>query len=78
MTDDKLKLNGDKIEIILLSSSFHRSEIFSDTQVSGVEICPASSSRNHGVIFDNHLTLDAHVRKVCSIAYFHLCHISSI
>ena len=79
MTVNKLKLNGDKTDIILLSSSFHRGEIFSDNiQVSGVEICPASAARNLGVIFDNHLTLDAHVRKVCSTAYFHLRNISSI
>ena len=73
MTVNKLKLNGEKTEITLFSSSFHRGEIFSDNiQVSGVGIFPASSARSLGVIFDNHLTLDAHVRKVCSTAYFHL------
>ena len=63
----------------MLSSTFHRGEIFADNiQVNGVGICPATSARNLGVIFDNHLTMDAHVRKVCCTAYFHLRKISSI
>ena len=71
MTVKKLKLNGDKTEIILLSSSFHRGEIFSDNiQVSGVGIFPDSFARNLGVIFDNHLTLDAHFKKIFSATYF--------
>ena len=79
MTVNKLKLNGDKTEIILLSSSFHRGETFSDNiQVGGVEIRPSSAARKLGVIFDNHLTLNAHFRKVCSTAYFHLRNISNI
>ena len=79
MKFNKLKLNGDKTEIVLLSSQFNRREVHIDNiQIGDVDIKPSSSARNLGVIFDSHLTMDIHVRKVCSTAYYHLRNISSI
>ena len=79
MKFNKLKLNGDTTEIVLLSSQFNRREVHIDNiQIGDVDIKPSSSARNLGVIFDSHLTMDIHVRKVCSTAYYHLRNISSI
>ena len=79
MKFNKLKLNGDKTEIVLLSSQFNRREVHIDNiQIGDVDITPSSSARNLGFIFDSHLTMDIHVRKVCSTAYHHLRNISSI
>jgi hypothetical protein len=79
MTKNKLKLNEDKTEIIILSSPFNRQEInVEHIQVGTAAISPALSVRNLGVIFDSHLTMGNHVRRVCSTAYYHLRNISSI
>ena len=79
MTKNKLKLNEDKTEIIILSSPFNRQEInVEHIQVGTAAISPALSVRNLGVIFDSHLTMGNHVRRICSTAYYHLRNISSI
>ena len=38
----------------------------------------SASARNLGAIFDQHLSMEAHVRNVCSSAFYHLHHISRI
>ena len=64
---NKLKLNEDKTEIIILSSPFNQQDInVEHIQVGTAAISPALSVRNLGVVSDSHLTMGNHVRKVCS------------
>ncbi|PFX25745.1 hypothetical protein AWC38_SpisGene9614 [Stylophora pistillata] len=42
------------------------------------KICPAESTTNLTVFFDQHLTMDEQVKKVCQASYYHLRNISKI
>ena len=80
MSDNKLKLNDDKTEALLVASQ--RSS-FSDPlpdsiKVENTTIKFSSSVRNLGVIFDSSLSMHNHVQNVCKLAYFELRRISSV
>ena len=74
---NKLKLNADKTELIVLSSK--RQDIsVDDILIGDALVHPSHSIRNLGVMFDNNLSMNSHITKVCSVAYFHLRNISRI
>ena len=72
-----LKLNDEKTLSLLLRTPTvgHLSNI-SDIINGDNNITP--SARNLGAIFDEHLTMEAHVNSVCRSSFFHLHNISSI
>ena len=39
---------------------------------------PAAGARNLGILFDNHLDLERHIKKTCQVADHRLCNISAI
>jgi hypothetical protein len=79
MTLNKLKLNTDKTEIIVLTSAFNREHLsVGDLLVGGANVRPSNCVRNLGVLFDSHLSMDKHITKVCSTAFYHLRNISRI
>ena len=79
MTTNKLKLNGDNTELIILLPPFNRQDTnVEHIQVGTSTISPVLSVRSLGVVFDCHLSVGNHVRKVCSIIYCHFRNISSI
>ena len=79
LTDNLLKLNGDKTEVVIFSSKHMSPRINDFAVVVGEEmIVPSSSARNLGVIFDHNLTMVQHVNSVCRSAYFQLKNISHI
>ena len=80
MNANYLKLNGDKTELIFLQSKWHpivTQELCSVTVGNNI-VLPVESVRNLGVIFDSHLSMDAHVRNVCKRAFFEIRNISRI
>ena len=74
-----LKLNGDKTEVLAISSK-RRSHLFKDLklEIGNSSITPSPKARNLGAIFDEHFTLECHVNKVCQSAYMHLNNIYNI
>ena len=79
MVANKLKLNDDKSEFIILSSKYHRAVAQKLSLIIGDETLPASSSvRNLGVIMDSVFNMESHISSVCKSCYFHLRNIGAI
>ena len=79
---NKLKLNGDKTELILINSRYHSSSPLNFISVREEEIVPTTSvmtvNRNVGVNFYEHVRLEEHIDNICKSAYFHIRNISKI
>ena len=71
MTADKLLFNDSKTEILLVSTRQQLLKVVIDAfTVGSWRVSPASSVRDLGVRFDSKLTMNTHVNKHCSTAYF--------
>ena len=80
MVANKLQLNGDKTQIVLVSAPRANSEV-SDlvhVQIDGHPIPFSTSVKNLGIIFDKQLNMEAHVKSLCRSCMFHLRNISNI
>jgi len=79
MTQNKLKLNDDKSELLFISSSWQkRKSPVTDLTIGNHTVSPTSSAKNLGVTFDSHLKMDAQVRSICQKSHFHLRNIGKI
>ena len=75
MTTNKLKLNGEKTEIMILSNKSKTFPIdLNHLNCAGEEISIPSANvvRNLGVYFDSNLTMESHIKKVTQSCYFQL------
>ena len=78
MTNNMLKLNQEKTELIVISSKFRPKPAISYVSVGDEQILPKSSARNLGVIFDECCSMVEHVNKFCKTLHYHLRNISKI
>ena len=80
MISDKLMLNDSKTEILLVGSRQQLRKVELDALMVGTSKVPLASSavRNLGAWFDPELTMNTHVNKLCSAAYFHLFNLRPI
>ncbi|KAL9964335.1 hypothetical protein ACROYT_G027963 [Oculina patagonica] len=78
MCNNLLKLNQDKTELVVISSKFRHCPDLKHIRVGDEYIAPKSSARNLGVIIDNCLCMEQHVKKICNEANYHLRNISKI
>ena len=79
MTLNKLQLNDSKTECMLVRSSRIPADALpSSLKVGDCDVEFVPSVKNLGVTLDCHLTMSAHVRNTCKIAYMHLRQISAI
>ena len=79
MLANMLQLNDNKTECLIICLPRLRSTIQTDSISMGeARIVPAAGARNLGVLFDNHLDLERHIKKTCEVAYHHLRNISAI
>ena len=80
MTDNKLKLNDDKTEVMIISSSRMSTALsIPDSFDIGNAPVPFSDTvKNLGVTVDCHLSLITHVLNLVRTANFELCRIGSI
>ena len=79
MTDNKLKLNNDKTELLILHAH-HRPSPSLDSVYDDAELIKASESvnRNIGVWFDKTLLMKKHFNSVCKTAFHQLRHLATI
>ena len=80
MISDKLMLNDSETEILLVGSRQQLRKVEFDTLMVGTSKVPLASSavRNLGAWFDSELTMNTHVNKLYSAAYFHLYNLRRI
>lgn len=80
MDVNKLKLNEDKTEMILIKpqKSSSGASLPSSVDLNGTSIALASSVRNLGVTLDQSLSFQQHVANICRMCYFEIRRISSI
>ena len=79
MSLNKLKLIGDKTELLVIGSrNLSASQLPSFKAIDGSVIQPSHFARNIGVIFDNKLNMECQVSAICKSALFHIRNISRI
>ena len=80
MTENKLKLNDDKTEALLLKKrTANKPPCLPDSVLVGNSHIPFSTSaRNLGFYIASDMTLDKHVSNICRVAYYELRKISAI
>ena len=74
MPTNKLKLNPDKTEFLLIGSEWSRRKYLSmfPTELLGVKPNPAKSTRNLGVILDKNVTFRSYISTVCSSCLYYM------
>ena len=66
MRNDKLMLNDDKTEFLVIGTERQLSRVSVDKiKIGQAEVSPVSSVRNLGYWFDSHLDMSTHVTKAC-------------
>ena len=78
MVKNKLKLNGDKTELLVINARNRLCPAVEYIEVSNSRIQPSTSARNIGVTFDHHMSMDKHVTNICKNCFFHLRKIARI
>ena len=74
MSINKLKLNPDKTEFLLIGNEQQRNKYLSifPMELLGVKTNPAKSARNLGVIFDKNFTFHSHFSVVCNSCFYRM------
>ena len=79
MTINKLKLNDDKTEVIIITSPYNKSRhTISNIQVGDSYIDGSTHARNIGVMFDEVIDMHQHIANICKSSTFHLRQIRAI
>ena len=77
MIKNKLKINDDKTEFVLVTSPY--SKFTKDIQISIGQhnIAPSSSCKSLGVMFDEHFSMDTQISSICGSTHFHIRNIGA-
>ena len=79
MAINKLKLNQDKTEVVLISSRYRPTPPLESLQIGNVIVVPSSSVRNLGrVIFDKCFNFEDHIKFICKSSHYHIRNIAKI
>ena len=79
MYRDKLKINDDKTEFLVIGSRQQLLKInHCSVRVGTIDINPVKVVRNLGAWFDSHFSMSTHISKSCSAAFFWLHNIKRI
>ena len=74
MYQNRLKLNPDKTEFLLIGNDRQRakySNVF-PLELMGNEVVSSSSARNLGFMFDEDFSMDSHIKNLCKNCYYHI------
>ena len=73
MISDKLMLNDDKTEFLVIGTSKQLSKVSVNSfRVGEVDVIPVHSAKNLGSCFDSHMNMATHITKISSSALFYL------
>ena len=79
MLADKLKLNDDKTDFIIIGTRQRLKKVtFNTLRVSNTQVTSLSQAKNLGSWFDTQMNLNTHVTNCCQAAFFHLFNIRRI
>ena len=79
MIIDKLKLNEEKNEFMLIGTQQQLVKIRSDSLLVGeTHVPPVNEARNLGVWFDSNFQFHSHIKKTCQSAFYSLYNIRRI
>ena len=79
MVRDRLKLNGDKTEVLLIGTREQLAKVNVKSIAVGDQTIGAKPSvRYLGSWFDSQLSMSTHISKVCVVAFYHLHNIGRI
>ena len=77
-TANDLRLNGDKTEVLHITSRFRNSSPLLCVQICNSSIEPVKSARNLGVVVQNDLEMNLFVNNICRSASFALYRIGQV
>ena len=78
MVKNKLKLNGNKTELLVINARNRLGPAIEHIEVSNSRIIPSISARNIGVTLDQHMSMEKHITNICKNCFFHLRKIARI
>ena len=78
MIRNKLKINDDTTEFLIVSSSHSHVQLQESLTIGHNTISSSSSCRNLSVMFDHHADMGKQVSRVCRSTHFHLRNIGMI
>ena len=79
MLADRLKINDDKTEFLVIGTRQQLAKVNIDSiNVGTVEVSSSSEVKNLGCWLDNQLKLNSHINRLCKSAFFHLYNIRKI
>ena len=78
MVKNRLKLNGNKTELLIIKSRSDLSPDIGNTEVSNSTIQPSTSAYNIGATFDEYMSMNKHITNICKGCFFHLRKIARI
>jgi len=78
MIKNKLKINDDKTEFLIISSPRAKINLDCQLNIGNVSVNQSSSCRNLGVFMDSHLGMDKHIANTCRNMIFYLRKIGAI
>ena len=79
MKDNKLMLNDDKTEFLIIGTERQLSRVSVDKiKIGQAEVSPVSSVGNLSTWFDSHLDMSTRVTKACTSAFYYLYNIRHI
>ena len=78
MIGEKLKINNDKTEFLIITSPKAGFSANLQLKIGQEIVLPSTSCKSLGVMFDDHMQMDAHISHICRTIHFHLCNIGAI
>ena len=78
MACNKLKLNRDKTEFLVIHTKHRPRPPICDNKIAGVRVVLTESARNIGVMFNDVMNHEHQVQNTCKVAFFHIPNLSKI
>ena len=78
MISKKLNINDDKTEFLITTSPKAGFSANLQLKIGQEIVLPSTSCKSLGVMFDNHMQMDAHISQICRTTHFHLRNIGAI
>ena len=79
MNHNKLKLNDDKTEFVLIGTKYWINKLtFNEIMVGNVQIKAVEKAKNLGVVFDKNMGMKTQVSSICRTGFHNLRNLSSI